>query len=42
MGELSVDLSRFGWFPSVLPSEEGELESSSGGDDDEEVAAYHA
>ncbi|KAF2644770.1 DNA binding methylated-DNA--cysteine S-methyltransferase, partial [Massarina eburnea CBS 473.64] len=28
MGEFSVDLSTFGWFPSVLPSEEGEVESS--------------
>ncbi len=23
MGELSVDLSEYGWFPSVLPSDEG-------------------
>ncbi|KAB8216363.1 6-O-methylguanine DNA methyltransferase [Aspergillus novoparasiticus] len=26
MGEFYVDLARFGWFPSVLPSEEGESE----------------
>ena len=24
LGELSVDFSRFGWFPDVLPSEEAE------------------
>ncbi|KAE8406519.1 6-O-methylguanine DNA methyltransferase [Aspergillus pseudonomiae] len=26
MGEFYVDLARFGWFPSVLPSEEDESE----------------
>ena len=26
MGEFYVDLARFGWFPLVLPSEEGESE----------------
>ena len=43
MGEYLVDLSRFGWFPSVLPSEAEELESSD--EEDEEgaadAAAYH-
>lgn len=24
LGELSVDLEEFGWFPRILPSEEGE------------------
>jgi methylated-DNA-protein-cysteine methyltransferase-like protein len=24
MGEIYVDFSRYGWFPSRLPSEEGE------------------
>lgn len=24
LGELSVDLAQYGWFPSVLPSEEGD------------------
>ncbi|KAF2687156.1 DNA binding methylated-DNA--cysteine S-methyltransferase [Lentithecium fluviatile CBS 122367] len=39
MGEFSVDLQRFGWFPSVLPSEAGQAESSD--EEDEEEAAYH-
>jgi methylated-DNA-protein-cysteine methyltransferase-like protein len=43
MGEFTVDLQRFGWFPSVLPSEAGQAESSDAGEDeeDEEAAAYH-
>jgi methylated-DNA-protein-cysteine methyltransferase-like protein len=45
MGEFTVDLQRFGWFPSVLPSEAAEDESSdeeeSNEVDDEEAAAYH-
>jgi methylated-DNA-protein-cysteine methyltransferase related protein len=44
MGEYTVDLSKYGWFPDLLPSEAGEIESS---DDDsdvearEDAAAYH-
>ena len=45
MGEFTVDLQRFGWFPSVLPSEAAEAESSDDeeeeDEDDEEAAAYH-
>ncbi|KAF2473086.1 uncharacterized protein BDR25DRAFT_282327 [Lindgomyces ingoldianus] len=41
MGELTVNLERFGWFPDVLPSEEGLVESSGEEDEDEEAAAYH-
>ena len=45
MGEFTVDLQRFGWFPSVLPSEASLVESSDAEDeddeDDEEAAAYH-
>ena len=33
MGEFYVDLGRYGWFPDVLPSEEG-LESDGDGDGD--------
>ncbi|RAK94889.1 MGMT family protein [Aspergillus ibericus CBS 121593] len=33
MGELYVDLGRFGWFPDVLPSEEGlDSEEDTSGD----------
>lgn len=32
LGELSVDLSSYGWFPECLPSEAGENDES----DDEE------
>ncbi|ORX99546.1 6-O-methylguanine DNA methyltransferase [Clohesyomyces aquaticus] len=39
MGEFTVDLERFGWFPDVLPSEAGLVESSD--EEDEEEAAYH-
>ncbi|KAF2791325.1 DNA binding methylated-DNA--cysteine S-methyltransferase [Melanomma pulvis-pyrius CBS 109.77] len=39
MGELTVDLGRFGWFPDVLPSEAGLVESSD--EENEEEAAYH-
>ena len=28
LGELTVDLGRFGWFPSRLPSEEGTASES--------------
>lgn len=50
MGEFLVDFGRYGWFPSVLPSEADEAESSENdddeGDDDEDEeaadeAAYH-
>lgn len=33
MGEFSVDLTKYGWFPDVLPSEAGQIDSS---DDEEE------
>ena len=38
MGEFSVDLRQYGWFPDVLPSEAREIESSdeAGEDEDEE------
>jgi methylated-DNA-protein-cysteine methyltransferase-like protein len=38
LGELSVDLAEFGWFPAVLPSEEGDSslgDEEEDGDDDE-------
>lgn len=46
MGEYTIDLARFGWFPDVLPSESGETGSGDdeGGVEDEEArdaAAYH-
>lgn len=34
MGEMRVDLARYGWFPSELPSEAG-----GGGDEDEDGSA---
>jgi len=37
MGELSVDLSVYGWFPDMLPSEAAEAGSDS---DDHEQAAH--
>ncbi|KAF2006908.1 hypothetical protein P154DRAFT_517364 [Amniculicola lignicola CBS 123094] len=44
MGELTVDLSKYGWFPEMLPSETGQVESSDGEDEEaaEDEAAYHA
>ncbi|KZF21231.1 DNA binding methylated-DNA--cysteine S-methyltransferase [Xylona heveae TC161] len=33
LGEFTVDFSRYGWFPSVLPSEAAEEASSSEGED---------
>ena len=39
MGQYTVDLGTYGWFPDVLPSETGLVESSD--DEDEEAAAYH-
>lgn len=48
MGEYTIDMARFGWFPDVLPSESGEMGSgddeSVGEEDDEDArdaAAYH-
>jgi len=32
MGELSVDLVVYGWFPDMLPSEAADAESGSDGD----------
>lgn len=37
MGEMYVDLARYGWFPDRLPSEEGLTEDSEDGDEEEEV-----
>lgn len=34
LGELMVDFAEFGWFPRVLPSEEGQ--GLGGSDEDEE------
>ena len=34
LGELTVDLSEYGWFPPSLPSEAGRSESSEDGRDD--------
>jgi hypothetical protein len=39
MGQYTIDLAKYGWFPDVLPSESGLVESSD--EEDEEVAAYH-
>ncbi|KAF2828755.1 hypothetical protein CC86DRAFT_197551 [Ophiobolus disseminans] len=39
MGQYSIDLGTYGWFPDVLPSESGLVESSD--EEDEEAAAYH-
>ena len=36
LGEMSVDLVEYGWFPDVLPSEEGDFEEESGQEDGEE------
>jgi methylated-DNA-protein-cysteine methyltransferase-like protein len=41
MGQYTVDLGEHGWFPDVLPSEAGLVESSDEEDEDEEAAAYH-
>ena len=30
LGELSIDLGTYGWFPSILPSEEAEFSESEG------------
>lgn len=30
MGDFSVDMGRWGWFPEMLPSEEVELEEGNG------------
>jgi methylated-DNA-protein-cysteine methyltransferase-like protein len=35
LGELKVSLATYGWFPSVLPSEEG-----SGSNDEEEAQLF--
>jgi hypothetical protein len=39
MGQYTIDLARYGWFPDVLPSEAGLVESSD--EEDEDAAAYH-
>ena len=33
MGELTIDLGTYGWFPSILPSEEAESNDSDAEDD---------
>ena len=40
MGEFIVDLDKFGWFPDMLPSEAGLVESSDD-EEKEDEAAYH-
>jgi methylated-DNA-protein-cysteine methyltransferase-like protein len=40
MGQYTIDLAQYGWFPDVLPSESGLVESSDE-EEDEEAAAYH-
>jgi methylated-DNA-protein-cysteine methyltransferase-like protein len=39
MGQYTINLAEYGWFPDVLPSESGLVESSD--EEDEEAAAYH-
>ncbi|KAF2852787.1 hypothetical protein T440DRAFT_466364 [Plenodomus tracheiphilus IPT5] len=39
MGQYSIDLAEYGWFPDVLPSEAGLVESSD--EEAEDEAAYH-
>lgn len=34
MGEHSIDLAEYGWFPVMLPSDAESLDSSDGSDDD--------
>lgn len=38
MGQYTVELGEYGWFPDMLPSEAGQVEGS---DTDEDEAAYH-
>ncbi|KAF3050218.1 hypothetical protein E8E11_009513 [Didymella keratinophila] len=40
MGQYTVDFEDYGWFPEMLPSEAGLVESSDE-ETDEEAAAYH-
>lgn len=39
MGQYTVDFGEYGWFPDVLPSEAGLVESSD--EEAEDEAAYH-
>lgn len=39
MGQYTVDLGEYGWFPDILPSEAGLVESSD--EEAEDEAAYH-
>lgn len=41
MGQYTIDLAKYGWFPDVLPSESDLVESSGGDEEDEDAAAYH-
>jgi methylated-DNA-protein-cysteine methyltransferase related protein len=36
LGELEVDFGRYGWFPDVLPSEEGQDSGSDTGDESDD------
>ena len=38
LGELTVDLREYGWFPEILPSEGAEAEAS--GPEDEDCPGY--
>lgn len=38
MGQYTVELEEYGWFPDMLPSEAGQVEDS---ETDEDEAAYH-
>ncbi|KAF1921220.1 6-O-methylguanine DNA methyltransferase [Ampelomyces quisqualis] len=40
MGQYTISLAEYGWFPDALPSESGLVESSD--EEDEEAAADHA
>lgn len=40
MGQYTIDLAKYGWFPDVLPSE-ADLVESSDAEEDEDAAAYH-
>lgn len=47
MGQYTVDMSKYGWFPDQLPSEADQVESSDNDENEtgdeaaEDEAAYH-
>lgn len=42
MGQYTVELDEYGWFPDMLPSEAEQIEGSDMDEDkDEDEAAYH-